>query len=229
MSLIMKLKKLAIPLFGWLLLVVAPVRGQFTYTTNNGTITITGYTGTDAVVVIPDTITGLPVTAIGDSAFYGNSLTKLTIANSVTCIGDSALSYCTSLTSVTIANSVTSIGDSAFGGCSSLTNVTIPISVIAIGNYAFAGCLSLTNITLGSGVTSIGDWAFSSEKGCPLMNIIIPNSVTNIGNWAFSGCRLLTNITLGSGVTSIGVSVPGSFLTRTESRNAVGVSLSTCA
>ena len=34
-------------------------------TTNNGTITITGYTGPGGAVTIPGTINGLPVTSIG--------------------------------------------------------------------------------------------------------------------------------------------------------------------
>jgi hypothetical protein len=78
-------------LLGWLLLATpGAVQGQFLYGVTNGTVTIRGYTGTNAVVVIPNTITGLPVTAIGDSAFYGcTSLTSVTIPNSVADIGDS--------------------------------------------------------------------------------------------------------------------------------------------
>jgi hypothetical protein len=48
-----------------LLTLPAPLQAQFTYTTNNGAITITQYTGPGGAVVIPDTINGLPVTAIG--------------------------------------------------------------------------------------------------------------------------------------------------------------------
>ena len=74
------------------------VQAQFNYTTNNGTITITGYTGPGGAVAIPDTINGLPVTRIGDSAFDGEtSLTSVTIPNSVTSIGEEAFSCCTSL------------------------------------------------------------------------------------------------------------------------------------
>jgi hypothetical protein len=42
---------------------------QFTYTTNNGTITITGYIGPGGDVTIPDTINCLAVASIGDRAF----------------------------------------------------------------------------------------------------------------------------------------------------------------
>ena len=107
----MKNKLLA--LLGFILLLIPwPATAQFTYTTNNGTITITGYTGPGGAVSIPDTITGLPVTIIGQQAFY----------------------FYTSLTSVTIPNSVTSIGDYAFSQCWSLTNITIPTALPPSGN-----------------------------------------------------------------------------------------------
>jgi len=38
---------------------------QFTYTTNNGAITITGYTGSGGAVTIPSIINGYPVVTIG--------------------------------------------------------------------------------------------------------------------------------------------------------------------
>ncbi len=44
---------------------------QFTYTTNNGSITITGYSGPGGPLTIPAIITGLPVTSIGTNAFEG--------------------------------------------------------------------------------------------------------------------------------------------------------------
>ena len=45
----------------------------FRYTTTNGTVTITGCTGSVAMLTLPSTIFGLPVTSIGDNAFYGST------------------------------------------------------------------------------------------------------------------------------------------------------------
>ena len=64
-------------LLGSLLLLPAVVQAQLTFTTNNGAITITGYTGNPTVLNIPNTTNGLPVTRIGQNAFISrNSLTR---------------------------------------------------------------------------------------------------------------------------------------------------------
>lgn len=85
-----------------LLLLIRPAaaQAQFLYTTNNGTITITGYGsgivgGPSGSLTIPSRINELPFTSIGEYAFEG-------------------FIY---LTSVTIPNTVTSLGSAAFQGC----------------------------------------------------------------------------------------------------------------
>jgi BspA type Leucine rich repeat region (6 copies) len=217
---------LTIPLAVLLLLATAAaVQAQFSYTTSDGAVTITGYNGPGGAVTIPSVINGLPVTSIGESAFanctsltsisipasvisigeeafFYSGLTSATIPDSVTSIGYAAFGYCTSLTSATIGSGVTSIGDDAFDECTSLTNVTIPGGVASIGNEAFYDCWSLTSLTIPGSVTSIGNMAFA---GCAsLTSVTIPASVTSIGEYAFNSCTSLTSVTIGSGVTSIG-------------------------
>ena len=117
-----------------LLTLPAVVQAQFTWTTNSGKITITGYTGPGGDVTVPDTITDLPVTSIANGVFYfKTSLTSVTLGNNVTSIRTQAFLLCSSLTNVTFGNSLTSIGQSAFAFCFSLTNVSIPASVTNIG------------------------------------------------------------------------------------------------
>jgi len=157
-----------------LLLLAAPAsQAQFTYLTNNGAITITSYTGGGGPVVIPATITDLPVTDIGTNAFDGSDVT-----------------------SVTIPDSVTNIGDFAFGGCGGLGSITIPNSVISLGADAFY-TTGLTNVTFpANSLKSIGSGAFTFTS---LTNVTIPASVTNLGQNVFTGSYSLKAINVAAG------------------------------
>ncbi|MCD8025420.1 MAG: leucine-rich repeat protein [Clostridiales bacterium] len=64
----------------------------------------------------------------------------------MTSINYSAFSGCDSLTSITIPDSVSNIGNSAFSSCTSLASITIPDSVTSIIRYAFYNCSSLSDI-----------------------------------------------------------------------------------
>jgi hypothetical protein len=188
---------------------------EFTCTTSNGQITITGYNGSAATVDIPATIDGLPVTSIGDTAFQGKSLTGVTIPSSVKTIGYKAFNGCHGLTTVTIPLGVTEIGDSAFSACS-LTTVTIPASVVRIGNNPFASCLNLTAITVAAdnaGYTSRDGVLYTKDGtiliACPggrTGDFTIPTGVTSVAATSFSHCLRLTGITIPDTVTYLGYS-----------------------
>ena len=176
-------------------------QAQFTFTTNNGAITITGYTGSGGTVVIPAATNGYPVTTIGVAAFEEAALISLTIPDGVTSIEDAGLLGCSSLTRVALSGSVTNLGEEVFLGCSSLKGVAIPDGVTSIGSGEFDGCLDLTNVTIPDSVTNIGSAAFYDCFS--LTNIAIPHSVTSIGTQAFYDCTSLTSVTVPNSVTNI--------------------------
>ncbi len=169
------------------------VHAQYIVQTNNGSITIVKYTGQGGAVTIPARINNLPVTGIGNAAFYSCSrLTSVTMGAGVKSIGVRAFQICQSLTSVTIPESVVSIGDYAFYFCTSLTNISIPNSVTSIGNYAFSGCMSLTGIAIPNSVVNIGDYALYACSS--LTNVTVGIHVVNIGKFAFAGCHNLAKV-----------------------------------
>ena len=151
-----------------------------------------------STINIGDSVQRIP----NDFAYNLDSLTSVTIPNSVTSIGQFAFSGCSSLTSITIPNSVTSIGSFAFSGCSSLTTLNYNaincngfynnFTEYLQGYYPFEYC-PITTINIGDSVQRIpNNFAYNLDS---LTSITIPNSVDTIGDSAFYNCSSLTSIT----------------------------------
>ena len=182
----------------------------------DGTVEITRYNGKESELVIPKIINNIPVTRIGDSAFYRYSnLTSVTIPDSITIIGEAAFYRCSNLTNVTIPDSVVSIGEWAFSDCPSLTsfNVSLNHPVFAIIDdvlfekankklVCYPKGKAGTSYDIPQGTQSIGASAFCSCQN--LTTITIPDGVNAIGDFAFEKCTGLTTITIPDSVTSMG-------------------------
>ncbi len=86
------------------------VENGFAFSLDNGRAIVTGYTGTETVVYIPNTIAGMPVTAIGAEAFYGGTMERVEVPEGVERIESKAFAECDSLTSVRLPLSLKFIG-----------------------------------------------------------------------------------------------------------------------
>lgn len=83
---------------------------------------------------------------IGSRAFENcDSLTSVTIPNSITRISSYAFNHCDNLTSITISNNVTYIDYCAFRYCP-IVNIELSNSVTSIITSAFENCNKLTNV-----------------------------------------------------------------------------------
>ena len=198
---------------------------QFSFTNNNGNITIktleyhemnNGNPVGD--IVIPASIDGVPVTEIAASCFSNN----------------------TAITSVVIPNSVKKINAYAFYDCKNLQKIYMGSGIIEVGNYAFTSnpnvksvyiddIVSWCNInfaTSGSnplcsgaklyvkgeffeyldtkleGITSLGNYAFYGYEH--LKSVNISSDVKNIGVLAFGWCENLEKVVFADGLTYIG-------------------------
>lgn len=115
---------------------------NYTWTVNNDAVTITGYGGTDLVVMIPDAIAGWPVTAIGTGAFSNcTSLESVVMPTNVSSIGDFAFCACPNLASLAISSQVTNIGVGVVGGCASLTTILVIATMRSTAAWA-GSCLT---------------------------------------------------------------------------------------
>lgn len=164
----------------------AEVYGDYEYIViRDGTVKITGYTGSAAELEIPAEIDGKKVTVIGRSAFSEcEELTSVTIPEGVTIIGICAFCNCPSLQTLNIAKSVRIIENAAFSDCTALTSVVIPDGVEIIKHGAFSDCSSLRSVTLSDSVQVIETYAFLNCSS--LKSIRIPDTVLGIEQEAFS-------------------------------------------
>lgn len=146
---------------------------QFEYFESNGEITITGYTGSELDVVIPDEIGGYPVTAIAEKAFQLNKTVR----------------------SFTIGSKIRSIGSCAFARCASLTNIYVDRAnpyyqsidgVLYSGDgktlLSYPTAKAYSSYPVASGTETIGEYAFFHSK---VQTVFLPDTVSTIGDYAF--------------------------------------------
>lgn len=106
-----------------------------------------GYDGASGDVVVPAEIDGFTVDVIGINVFKGDTITSLTLPDTVLELRSNAVASCEKLTSVTLPQSLVVINRMNFFSCNALSEITIPASVRYIGDTSFRFCDALRKIT----------------------------------------------------------------------------------
>jgi len=172
------------------------VAGNITYEElDDGTIEIRHvvYGTEEKDFVIPKEIDGKVVSRIGEFAFQSDSITSISIPDTVTSIGKYAFNDCRDLKEIVIPDSVTYIGICAFGDCFSLEKVHLSENLKTLENFVFQNCNSLKEINFPASVNSIGARTFS---GCSFTEVNIPDNIISIDQSAFEHNELLKSVTL---------------------------------
>ena len=132
---------------------------------------------------IPSEIDGRPVTRIKETAFYqNNSITSVTIPDSVMELGFNTFAECAALESIDFGRTLEQLPGGVCAACESLHTVVLPPRLREIGNYAFNYCSALTSLELPSSLTKIGDSAFDSSR---IHQPLFPTGIEEIGYFAF--------------------------------------------
>ena len=177
----------------------------FTYRLNDdGTATITSYSGSGNAVAIPDELDGYKVTVIANEVFKNHKeITRIDFGASLLSIGDHAFEGCTALEVAILPTTLRYIGTGAFESCTSLYHIDFGSSLLDIGVSAFVNCDSLDSIFLPEALESVGNMAFT---GCDsLRQVVVASTSARFGSAVFSE---IPNITVyapaGASALSIG-------------------------
>lgn len=149
---------------------------DFAYTADGGEVTITEYIGESEHVLIPDTIDGLPVTALADKAFYEKHVTTVVVPDSVTEIGTACFSGDNYLVSLKLPDGLKRLPPASLESCMRLYDFDLPQSLEKIYSSVFAFNYYLTHLTLPSSLTEIGQLNFIGLYGLQSLTLAEDNA-----------------------------------------------------
>lgn len=151
--------------------------------------TVTGYTGSNFRLKIPESIDGVPVQAIGPKAFCeAYNVCWITLPEGLTEIQDEAFSFFPDygILHAEFPSTLKSIGDRAFYASYYDRELSLPEGFETIGEEAFMGA-KIRNLDLPEGTVEIGKGAFS---GSYIYEAYLPSTIQSIGEDAFAMSNL---------------------------------------
>ncbi len=188
---------------------------DFIYNNTGSAIFISEYIGTDAKIIIPETIEGLPVTEFSSHVFSENEKIEYIQFPSGTSNIDPNMFYlCSSLTEIVVPESnpyYTTEKGVVYNKdkttlisypCGKSGHFIVPNTVISIGKAAFSSCYNLTAVRMNNNVLNISDQAFLDCWN--MESIKLSDNLETLGFRALAFCSSLTEIHLPASLKNIG-------------------------
>ncbi|MBQ3940569.1 MAG: leucine-rich repeat protein [Oscillospiraceae bacterium] len=138
---------------------------RYSYNTETGEASITGYTGSSDVLMIPASANGYAVTEIAGFAFRGKHIVSAYIPNGIRQIGYYAFSD-NDLTAISLPASMTFVNQRAFSDCTSLAFVKIN-GATELSASVFENCTALTRVQLSDSSWTRKSFNFQAFSNCP--------------------------------------------------------------
>ncbi len=186
----------------------------FTLNGEENSYSVADYNGSEATVIIPQKYKGLPVTGIGDEAFFQHkNLARVNIPEGITDIGRKAFACCYAMSKINIPSSVVNIGERAFAECEYVKEIkfnAIEMNDLSeydtifqnVGIYGEG-----VKVTVGEKVKELPSYLFYCSYG---ENKIVSvkfdgeSVCESIGDYAFGFCQFLKSVEIPDGVIMIG-------------------------
>ncbi|MBQ7547246.1 MAG: leucine-rich repeat protein [Clostridia bacterium] len=165
---------------------------HFSYRIVKNECVITGYTGTGDTLYIPESISGYPVTTIGESAFAGNSsIKKVILPSSVRrlCLGAFRE---TGINRIELPSTVIEVQTACFRDCKYLEYASFPDGIAYLAEALFRGCEQLKRFVAPSTVERMEEAVFRNCSS--LEEVVLPDSLQSMTEGGFYGCRSLRRL-----------------------------------
>lgn len=121
---------------------------RFEFSSDSGTLLVSGVNDRHAVILsVPPEVDGVPVTGVGNGAFFGlPDVKKIIIPDRVRFVENNAFKNCPNLKIVELSADLNSIGAMAFAGCPELKEITISCHTHRFDVNSFKGCRNLRSV-----------------------------------------------------------------------------------
>ncbi len=203
----------------------------FDYEKVSGTAKIVNYYGLGGNLVIPETLGGLPVTAIANGAFScqaDTQITSISLPSSLASFSATSIVGNYSLKEIRLAegNTAFSLVDGVLYNANQTHLLLYPVSdartsyeilggTIAIESSAFYGAKNLEKIVFPRSLKTIQN-AETNQAGVfenctALKSVSFPFGLSTIGDYAFMGCSSLTSVFFPDAATKLKIGM-GAFL-----------------